>query len=251
MCYWTHYAYNDGWPFILTFGFGKDATVIYIFGLPTIQEWGSNIDIRNNQLLVHYIGSIFTLFYKCAQSGLPEGFKFNSYEFERLQLITPTNNEFILTVATNDYTAVITNSCDYSTGILFRKIIAQLPRMYMIKVILSRSVKFSGLWQPSAHCNSISIRWYILFYSIIILTLCSTARSKFIILMFIIDAPSNIWRLKIKNIYILPLTMVQTFMVVSLTFRIMVTQYLSQNWIFPIIRYIISSVIIIRKIGRI
>ena len=73
--YWTPYVYKDGFPFILSFGFGKSIAVRSTIGIINIIEWLINIDVGNNQLVAPVIITIFPLLYKRAKSGLPDGVK--------------------------------------------------------------------------------------------------------------------------------------------------------------------------------
>ena len=71
--------------------------------------------------------------------------------------MTPTNNEEVLTIQINYYTVEIKYGCDNSNGNSIDKDNSAITNKVDDKVILYRSLKFSGLWKPPEQFNSIKI----------------------------------------------------------------------------------------------
>ena len=108
--YWTRYKIgNTERHMLLSFGLGAGVAVNTIIGLPTLRQWGSNIDLVSDMLTAPELKKRFKLHYEPTQLGVPKGIAFDRKDFERPGPIRAT--ALITNLGRNS--AAITDGCDY------------------------------------------------------------------------------------------------------------------------------------------
>ena len=82
ICYWLQYQVNDK-HITLFFGLGADVAVNSIVGLPTLRQWGGNLDFGNNVFVAPKLKCKFPLHYEPTKQGLPPTVMFDKNSFIR------------------------------------------------------------------------------------------------------------------------------------------------------------------------
>ena len=108
--YWTRYKIGDtDKHMLLSFGLGAGVAVNTIIGLPTLRQWGSNIDLVSHMLTAPALQIRFKMQYEPTQLGIPKGITFDRKDFERpgpiraIALITNLDRQ----------SSAITDGCDH------------------------------------------------------------------------------------------------------------------------------------------
>ena len=69
--YWLRYETKNE-RVILSFGLGADVAVNSIIGLPTLRQWGGNLDFNKNSFVTTHIHTCFPLHYEPEKSLPPD-----------------------------------------------------------------------------------------------------------------------------------------------------------------------------------